>query len=1704
MTEKLDQITQTIHQQFLEYYGNFSKIAVRAPALFMAGELSERLKDDLLRVQLYRSAISQSVTFAQSILDEDAYDPITWEDMRRQFMDTYKDELASTYFTSVMRKVFALKGIPIEFYDDGVELRTINSDAIVHHYPIQSRSHLGYYIIAALEESLFSDSLSEKISRESDLIVDLVNEQFDKEVDLASLDVLSLPFFRGKGAYLVGQFKTKTNLVPVVISVVSSSEGVRIDALLVGYSSTRSFLFSSSRSAFTVSTKNYRELHSFLQRLFPAENPAYILDLIGFTHPAKISLLQQLRTILRTGEQCHYVGIGPLDLVFGLEGFPLVFKVLRAGLHDRKSVIENFVKVHAIDRLGQVLDSLDYRNLLFKRNQFSDELIDKLEKEQPDDVVITSEHIVIKRVYAARRIVPVPVYIKTASKKQIEEVLLGVGWNIKHLASMGFLTRSLELEHFGVTTWKRIVYLNNASLIDIRYFQFSKKHDTALGIERYKADPRAFEQDINIPQEHRDIFHAVHGDIFLPRFWIDKKAKIYNGKYPDVFPYHSRYRLEPRRFRGAVLEELHRMSDTAGAQQIHVVLDNLAVVDVELAGLSFLRLEVPFPSARVLVVEPIGPEIIAQLHRRFKDVTFDILQSESEVVESAGQWTPGIHGKLHALVQIRRYDYVIGYVNETFDEDFFRLAKLKGFLLLSTGTHNIDVKAATSYHTVVTNAPGPTTTTVAEQNIGLMLDAVYARAVRYGKKPVGFNKIGSIAHEQVPPLAVAHVMWLSLLQKALKLDEMFAFGASERYVRTGIGERATVYHDQIGQNKEANIRRSIGVIGLTEAGLNIIEFAIAHEISTVYVLEQEYDVLPSEDKERLQEMISVMKETSQIQGLSLQITPVSSTTALFDRSRYIFNTEENDLGERMNLGRAEQILVDVQRIFTRGLAQLFASSARNLTLGIQGLGRIGEAVAQRAIMLGMNIVISQRDPSRPQYQAKRANLMTLADHYRRWTGQSLTVDYTEDKDAFFSQSNIITTLAATTDKTRGWVDQRGLELFATQASSPVRVIVSAGKGLVDEDALIQFLKNNRDAEARLDVLIGEHEGGAYLKLLDSEGLPLKNIKVTGHTAAAVREVRQLKIFKALDNLRRLIDGRIPPNIVNHSIKKGKTVGTQSVIDMQGLRFFRMSVPSPRACVLVIEPLSPEIILQLQQQFGDVSFDILAAESELIEVDGQWTPGINSKLNAIVSTQEYDYCLGYCNANFDASFFEQARLKGLILFATATHHIDFDTATRVGTVVTNSPGYTTVAVTEQNIGMALDALYGRYVQEYQSEGAIALDQIDVSDVERARAVAHMMWFMLLKRALRLDAMYEFGSGDKYVRTGVRRDATVYHDQLGQYQQAGINSSIGIIGLDEVGLSLVELAMAHELSTILVLEEEYGRLSQQQRARLAEMSELMTEVSQTKTFSVQLKPVERDELINKANYTIKTPAAYESRFLREIRTMSAISIHANKVFINDPNVFDRSLIGLTFGVQGLGRIGEAVVQRALAFGANVIVCQRDPERPNYQQKQERLRRLAQNRTRVFGKNIDMRYVDKDELFLTSNIVTTLAATTDKTRYWVDRQALDMLSAQAQGPVRILVNAGKGLLNEADLEPFLRERPDIEVRLDVLSDEQVGKAGKRFMGADGRPVSNLKIAGHTAAAVPELRRLKVFNALNNLRLHIGGQKPNNILNPEIVRAH
>lgn len=199
MKTKPDQVIESIHSHFLEYYDQFSSIAERAPELFIAGRLDTRLHDDFLRVQLYHSAIHESVAFAANALDEDGlYDLDGWEQLRQKFDNKYGDELATTYFTSVIRKIFAQKEIAVEFADDGIGHHHIEPDQIIHLFPLTQNSRLGEAVRKALEASVFSGSFSETLESDTDVVVGIINEQLG-EGDLDFSGSCHPSFFPGQG-----------------------------------------------------------------------------------------------------------------------------------------------------------------------------------------------------------------------------------------------------------------------------------------------------------------------------------------------------------------------------------------------------------------------------------------------------------------------------------------------------------------------------------------------------------------------------------------------------------------------------------------------------------------------------------------------------------------------------------------------------------------------------------------------------------------------------------------------------------------------------------------------------------------------------------------------------------------------------------------------------------------------------------------------------------------------------------------------------------------------------------------------------------------------------------------------------------------------------------------------------------------------------------------------------------------------------------------------------------------------------------------------------------------------------------------------------------------------------------------------------------------------------------------------------------------
>lgn len=167
------------------------------------------------------------------------------------------------------------------------------------------------------------------------------------------------------------------------------------------------------------------------------------------------------------------------------------------------------------------------------------------------------------------------------------------------------------------------------------------------------------------------------------------------------------------------------------------------------------------------------------------------------------------------------------------------------------------------------------------------------------------------------------------------------------------------------------------------------------------------------------------------------------------------------------------------------------------TLGVVGLGRIGQAVARRARGFAMDVIYAGR---------RRAD-----DDVERALGARQV-----ELDDLFRQADFVCLTCPLTDATRGIVDARRLALL-----KPTAVLVNTARGaLVDEGALAEALAARTLFAAGLDVYTNEPE--VHPALLASEHAVL-----APHLGSADHATRAAMADLAVENLLRVLDGHAP-------------------------------------------------------------------------------------------------------------------------------------------------------------------------------------------------------------------------------------------------------------------------------------------------------------------------------------------------------------------------------------------------------------------------------------------------------------------------------------------------------------------------------------------------------------------------------------------------
>ena len=172
------------------------------------------------------------------------------------------------------------------------------------------------------------------------------------------------------------------------------------------------------------------------------------------------------------------------------------------------------------------------------------------------------------------------------------------------------------------------------------------------------------------------------------------------------------------------------------------------------------------------------------------------------------------------------------------------------------------------------------------------------------------------------------------------------------------------------------------------------------------------------------------------------------------------------------------------------------------TLGVVGLGRIGQQVVKRAKAFGMNII--GYDPYIPKEVA-----------------ESMGVELVDDINELCKRADFITLHVPLTPKTRHMIGKEQIALMKKNA-----IIVNCARGgLIDEEALYEALKDKKIRSAALDVFEQEPPK-------DNPLLELDNVIGTPHQGASTVEAQKSAGTIVAEQVVKILKGEPAENVVN--------------------------------------------------------------------------------------------------------------------------------------------------------------------------------------------------------------------------------------------------------------------------------------------------------------------------------------------------------------------------------------------------------------------------------------------------------------------------------------------------------------------------------------------------------------------------------------------
>ena len=616
-------IAKAMMDGFNRHYQLFRTESARAKHRFETADWHGQQRAQRERIEFYDLRVIECSRRLEREFKAGEQGMDIWQQIKLHYIgllvNHHQPELAETFFNSVTTKILHRS----YFQNDFIFVRPAVSTEYIENDESEKRpTYRSYYptresmtsVLVTMVKDFDLQRPFDNLEHYCGLVQQAMMERLG-DVKLRAnfqIQVLTGLFFRNKGCYIVGKLINGFNEFPFALPILHTKKLAAVPRAIDGHSAAADaakdapahrsklvidaalfgeddllMLFSFARAYFMVDMEIPSAYVQFLRSMMPRKPRNEIYNALGLAKQGKTLFYRDLLAHQRHSTDKFRIapGIkGMVMLVFDLPSFPYVFKVIKDYYPPQKDTTREQIKgkyllVKQHDRVGRMADTLEYSEVGFPRDRFSDELIAEIEKFAPSQLEISDRdgdgttEVIIKHVYIERRMIPLNIYLQEAfdagganpadqspvaqrAREQIERGVVEYGNAIKDLVAANIFPGDMLWKNFGITRHGKVVFYDYDEIEYITDCKFRKvpeprnEEDEMSGEVWYTVGPKDVFPETFGPfllgnPAVRSIFMMHHADLLEASFWQSHKDRIQAGHVHDVFPYDKEKRFKP-------------------------------------------------------------------------------------------------------------------------------------------------------------------------------------------------------------------------------------------------------------------------------------------------------------------------------------------------------------------------------------------------------------------------------------------------------------------------------------------------------------------------------------------------------------------------------------------------------------------------------------------------------------------------------------------------------------------------------------------------------------------------------------------------------------------------------------------------------------------------------------------------------------------------------------------------------------------------------------------------------------------------------------------------------------------------------------------------------------------------------------------------------------------------------------------------------